>query len=218
MLRNLSLRSGVQLSDRWRTDIHRTWVVVLVLASLVLLPAGSFAASQQVSVGSGEDVLIDLSGDPNDSNDTAVRIKNLSQNSGEVIVDFISGPQGSGADGASVQTGFALVDGTLSVQSNIPAGELRVRYRMEYLRADLRRTGVRANSIRMLRRDVPGARWVRATNSIRRQTPIRYLRDERADFVLGHHGYLREKRYVWAVMDVNSEYAIGGAVPVGYRC
>ena len=107
------------------------------------------------------------------------------------------------------------MDGTLSVQSNIPAGELRVRYRMEYLRADLRRTGVRANSIRMLRRDVPGARWVRATNSIRRQTPIRYLRDERADFVLGHHGYLREKRYVWAVMDVNSEYAIGGAVPVG---
>ena len=57
--------------------------------------------------------------------------------------------------------------------------------------------------------------------SARRQG--RYLRDARADFVLGHHGFRqtgRAGRYAWAVLDVNSEYAVGGPleasnVPVG---
>ncbi len=205
--------------DRWRLETHRARTVVLSLAAMVFLSASAYAQSRPVFVGPGQEVLIDLSGDPDDMNDSALRLKNLSQNTGQVTVDFIPGPQTSDSNEPFVQDGFALIDGTLRVQSDIPPGELLARYLLEYRPSALRRADIRPRSARMMRRHVRSARWIRAVNAIRHPprrppgSPTRNLRDTRPDFELGHHGFLSEKRYVWAVVDVNSDYAVGGAIP-----
>lgn len=208
MHRNMPL--VLQVNQR-RSDLP-AWIALIALA---LFPALTSADSQTVNVDPGQEVLIDLSGNPDDSNDTAVRLKNLSQNPGTVTVEFIPGPPSSGMDGPSLPENFVLVDGTLKVESDIPPGELRARYRIEYVRAEVRRQGIRGRSIRLLRNNLREQRWERATNLLRSSvTPLR-VRDQRADFVLGHYGYYRDGRYVWAVMDINSEYAIGGELSGG---
>jgi hypothetical protein len=60
-----------------------------------------------------------------------------------------------------------------------------------------------------MRRDSQTGVWGRAVRA--RQNPVagRYLRRE-ADFELGHHGFSPVRRYAWAVVDVNSRYAVGG--------
>jgi hypothetical protein len=59
------------------------------------------------------------------------------------------------------------------------------------------------------RRD--GRRWMRAVDAIR-ETRGRFLPRTRPDGVLGHFGFARSADgdpYVWAVMDRNSQYAVG---------
>jgi len=156
-----------------------------------------------------EEALIDLSGNPQDADDTALRIKNLSANPGLVSVEF--DPKAGLGPNDTVASGFALLDGTLIVSSDIPPGELRARYRVESRARALGRAGIRADGARMLRRDVRTGRWRPAIRALESRANVRYLRDTRADFELGHHGFSKDAEYVWAVIDVNSRYAAGGS-------
>jgi hypothetical protein len=185
-------------------------VLVSLLWLVVAIPAD--ADPQEFELQPSEETLIDLSGNPQDADDTALRIKNLSANTGIVSVEF--DPQAGLGPGDSVASGFALLDGTLIVSSDIPPGELRARYRVEASARAYGRVGIRANEGRILRRNVRTGRWRPAIRALEGRANVRYLRDARADFVLGHHGFSKDAEYVWAVVDVNSRYAAGGkAVP-----
>ena len=120
--------------------------------------------------------------------------------------------------------GFVLLDNTLQVTSNLLDGGRRIRARMDFGRfggrAGIRKQGIRANSLRLLRADIGGGRWIRAVNSIRDKAnaDIRFLTAIRADFTLGHHGIDKQNEFVWAVLDTSGEqfFAIAGikAVPL----
>lgn len=155
-----------------------------------------------------EDITWDLSGDPFDADDTAWRVFNA----GKLGVKMEWGvlPGNPLRTGDTVADGFALIDGTLLVQSSATPGELRARYRIEVDPRAVRRAGIRANQLRLMRRDADTGRWGRAVRAIRAQVQGRYLPRTEADFVLGHHGFSDAKGYVWGVVDVNSRYAVGG--------
>ena len=189
---------------------HRLLATAIVLAG-ASVPVVTSAEVLTREVTPGQIVTLDVSGSPDDSNDTAVRFENLSQTTGDLSVEFRAGP--SLLTDQTVDGGFQLLDGTLVVTSTIPNGEKRVRYRMEYIRRDVRRLGLRANSARIMR--LRESVWKPARRRIlrRESAEVRRLRDHRADFTLGHYGFSRERRYAWAVVDVNSSYAIG-AMPV----
>lgn len=189
--------------------IDRQAVRACVCAAVVWLGAApALAQAQQLELKPDEEALVDLSGDPQDADDTAVRIKNLSGQTG--IVDVAFDPQAGPGPQDTVADGFALVDGTLIVSSDLPPGELRVRYRIEAGTRALGRAGIRIGQQRLMRRDA-NLRWRPAIRALRAGTRARYLRDTRADFELGHHGFSLADEYVWAVIDVNSHYAAGGA-------
>jgi len=195
---------GLPVRAVMRIGFHG-WVSLVLLG--VAAPAN--AVPQEFELEPLAEALIDLSGDPKDADDTALRIKNLSDNPGLVTVDFDS-KAGLGQDD-TVASGFALIDGTLIVTSDIPAGKLRARYRVEADARALVRAGIRADGARMLRRDVRTGRWRPAIRAMEGRADVRYLRDMRADFELGHHGFSKDAEYVWAVIDVNSRYAAGGS-------
>jgi hypothetical protein len=208
MLRRIMVLEGpVRVAIQTSVDGLK-WLVLAAIA-LLFAAAPTHADPQEIPLKPNEEALVDLSGNPQDADDTALRIVNLSGNSGLVTIDF--DPMAGLGPNDSVASGFALVDGTLTVSSDIPAGELRARYRVEAGGRALGRVGIRANEARMLRRDARTGRWRPAIRALKRRATVRYLRDTRADFVLGHHGFSTSSEYVWAVIDVNSSYAAGGS-------
>jgi len=176
-------------------------VSVITPATLTCLDATSLPASAETTW--------DATGDPFDGHDTGWRLFNSSNLAAKIEWSWLPGPALLPND--TVQQGFALVDGTLLVQSDIAPGELRARYRVEYDARAVRRAGIRANEVRLMRRNSQSGRWARAVRAIdARGVRGRYLPRMEADFDLGHHGYSEAKSYVWAVVDVNSRYAVGG--------
>jgi hypothetical protein len=171
--------------------------------------AATLICESEVAVGPSQEVAVDLSGDPLDADDTGWRIFNGGQLAHDVQFGFV--PGSPLLPGDAVQPGFALVDGTLLVQSTMTPGELRARYRIEFDARAVRRAGIRADQVRLMRRDAESGRWLRAARAIRAQgVRARYLPRMEADFTLGHHGYSAQGSYVWGVVDVNSRYAVGG--------
>lgn len=193
---------GTQTSEPWIFD-----------ASGGIYPVGTVTKAtltclEATTVPGQADVSFDLSGDPFDADETGWRILNTTPVAHKVEWTWLPGPPLRPDD--TVQPGFALIDGTLLVQSSIPPGELRARYRIEYDVRAARRAGIRAGELRLMRRDAQSGRWARAVRAIRGRASGRYLPRTESDFTLGHHGYSEAKGYVWAVVDVNSRYAIGG--------
>jgi len=84
----------------------------------------------------------------------------------------------------------------------------------QWLRADtwLRELPAREGRMidaRLLRRNAETGRWSLAVDAVRGRATVRWMGDSEPDGVLGHHGYNAAKGYVWATLDVNSEYAVG---------
>jgi hypothetical protein len=157
----------------------------------------------------------------NDADKTGVRVKSLSSNGGQVDIELIPG-----ANDFNLQLpdGFVLLDNTLQVTSTLDTGGRRIRARMDFGRfggrAGIRARGIRADSLRLLRADFNGGRWIRAVDSLRGRANvnIRFLTGIRADFTLGHHGIDKQNQFVWAVLDTSGDqfFAIAGmpAVPL----
>ncbi len=159
----------------------------------------------------------------NNADKTGVRVKNLSptSNGGLVEIELLTGKN---TPSFLVPAGFKLLDNTLQVTSSLESGKRRIRARMDFGRfggrAGIRARGIRANSLRLLRADFAGRRWIRAVDSIRDKgrADIRFLTAIRADFTLGHHGIDKQNQFVWAVLDTSGDqlFAIAGlaAVPI----
>ena len=85
----------------------------------------------------------------------------------------------------------------------------------QWLRAnwlqDIPRRDARMIDARLMRLDEETGRWGRAVDAIRarRNADIRWMGDSEPDGILGHHGYNNENGFVWAVLDTNSQYAVG---------
>jgi hypothetical protein len=191
--------------------------------------AGWSGASQAGKIGLpiGADAEIQLKWNTdNDADKTGVRVKNLSASGGKVDIELLAGAgKLLGANNLPLElpAGFLLLDNTLQVTSDLIPGGRRIRALMDFARfggrAGIRARGIRADTIRLLRADIAGGRWIRAVDSIRdRRADIRFLTDIRADFVLGHHGIDKQNQFVWAVLDTSGDqfFAIAGlaAVPV----
>lgn len=190
-------------------------VTTAVLLILLVSPRGVHAQSSGVTVPPDSNVLIDLSDDPEDDNNTGILFGNrsLAKAPGTVQVKQFFGPP-LGKD-QTLPDGFVLLDNYLHVTTNIPQGEKRMLVRMEYDIRQVRARRIRVNSLRVLRLRDGGTHWRRAYRAIRdnraRQN-ARFIRD-RAQFILGRYGVDEARRNVWATVDVSSNYAIGG-IPV----
>lgn len=170
------------------------------------------AAPLVIDVGPTLPVIADWSG-AGDDDDTGVRLQKLGGAGGNLSIELLNDP---GFSFAAPQ-GFQLLDNTLFVKPELAAGGRRMRIRMDYGRAGLRRLGIRANTLRILRADFNTRRWVRAVNGIRAtNVRARYLGARRADFTLGHHGFDQQKEFAWAVLDTKGAqyYALGGLTNV----
>ena len=183
----------------------------------------SKVGSQIGAIGSELQLIWDAS---NDADKTGVRVENLSSTAGRVDIELITGRNNPSllvpAD-FLVPAGFVLLDNTLQVTSSLKSGGRRIRARMDFGRfggrVGIRARGIRANSLRLLRADFLGRRWIPAVNSIRdKRVNIRFLTAIRADFTLGHHGIDKQNQFVWAVLDTSGDqfFAIAGltAVPI----
>lgn len=182
----------------------------LALAGCLLLAGAaspSHAVPIEVSVAPGETVVIDASGDPQDGNDTGVKLRNDSLVGGIVSLEFLPGDPLAG--GSTVEGPFKLLDGTLVVNSDIALGEIRAGYRMEYDPRAVRARRIDEASIRLFRLDEGRKRWGPAIRALRAQVSTSFLRG-RATFRLGDFGLARSDSYAWSVLDVNSSYALGG--------
>lgn len=117
----------------------------------------------------------------------------------------------------NVRINYTLDVGRTSLRARQIEGRIRARQdsgaaqwvRADWLR-DVPRRDARMIDARMLRRDARTGRWALAVDAIRHPgTTKQWMGDSEPDGVLGHHGYNSEDGYVWAVLDVNSEYAAG---------
>ena len=70
------------------------------------------------------------------------------------------------------------------------------------------RMGARMLDARLMRLDETSRCWVPAQTALRaNDVRTRYMGDSTPDGQLGHYGYNSAEKYVWAVLDTNSEYA-----------
>ena len=195
--------------------VHSAGVLFVLGLALIGWPAIGHSA---LIGGFDSELLLPLN--PNNLADkTGVRVLNKSTSGGEVSVELLPGKFD---DTLLLPDGFLLLDNTLRVASTLLPGGRRIRARMDFGRfggrAGIRKLGIRANSIRLLRADLRKGRWIRAVDSIRKRADaeIRFLTEGRADFVLGHHGIDKQNQFVWAVLDTSETqlFAIGGiAIP-----
>lgn len=179
---------------------------------------GGFAAPVSVQIapspGGSAPVLLDWSGQA-DADETGVLVEDRTGNGGQVAIELFPG-----ASQFNLQTpdGFVLLDNTLRVNSSLPAGGSRIRLRIAYERLGIRIANVRANTIRILRADIAGGRWIRAVDGIRDlvNADVRYLRGIRTDFILGHHGVDNQNEFAWAVLDSSGDqyFALAGLTNV----
>lgn len=158
----------------------------------------------------------DVSGDPSDADDTGFQVLNLSDVAGSVsMTQFDALPPLN----VSAPKGFKLLDTSLLVSSTLPTAGRRLQIRYDFGRYNLRRAGIRAGSLRLLRADIRMGRWIPAIRAIRdlQRADIRYIDGGRADLKLGHHGIDHQNQYVWAVLDTSGDqyFALAGSpVPV----
>lgn len=204
-------------------DFYLQWAGALLMlgVALVTWPASGQATTIGSQIG-GINEEIQLKWDANNTADkTGVRVKNLTSTGGQVDIELIPGANNFNL---LLPDGFVLLDNTLKVTSKLLDGGRRIRARMDFGRfggrAGIRAQGIRANSLRLLRADFGGGRWIRAVDSIRdkAKADIRFLTAIRADFTLGHHGIDKQNEFVWAVLDTSGDqfFAIAGiqAVPL----
>ena len=206
-------------------------LVIATVSSLCLATWSS--ASRAILIGPGQDIGIKASQQQSDTDFTGVRFLNLdplNTAANDISVDLLDNDSVLNFD---VPDGFVLLDKTLRVTSTKPAGKRRIRIRMDYGRfggrAGLRRLGIRANTIRILRTTRASGRWKPAVQRLneqrianqKRRLDIRYLRLLRDDdFVLGRHGYDMKRDFAWAVVDTQDQtgvqyFALAGmAVPL----
>lgn len=194
---------------------HRRRPLPAVLAAVLAacaFNAGAATTKFEVEPAStyNKPYIVDLSGDPTDSDFTGLQLLNLSDVGGSVSLATMN--QLPNLDLKQPQ-GFKLLDLTLQVNSTLPAAGRRLQIRFDYGRANLRRAGIRAGSLRLLRADIRAGRWLPAVRAIRdgRRADIRYITGG-ADFKLGHFGNDTDKQYVWAVLDSSGDqlFAIAG--------
>lgn len=201
-------------------------MIVAGLAAAILLAAWSsviLGAPIRIDLpafdGGDKPVIGDWTGDAGDSDDTGIKVQNFSANETYFTFDLLAERPTSLPPAPS---GFILLDETLKVVSESLAGERLMRIRLDYGRygrAGLRRLGIRADTIRLLRADLRRGRWVPAPRAIRDlgRADVRFLRGIRA-FTLGHHGVDQQNEFVWAIVDSRGDekfdnaqfFAIGG--------
>jgi len=179
---------------------------VIVTAGLAALAS---AAVVEQDIGIGGDVTMPLYGGTGD--DTGARILNSSSATIHARVEDVVTvlPRA----GETVHNSFILLDNTLKVTVTPTSdGRMRQRARMEYTDRALRQKGVRERSLRLLRLDRTRNKWRPCWVAIERPERARVARQRNRprDFILGHYGYDMTDNYVWAVIDVDGEYAIGG--------
>lgn len=190
---------------------------VLMTALAVVL--GGAAASAGTFTGSpvapDEVLTLDLSGDPVDSDDSAIIIWNMSTATGLVAIEYLPVNPVDEAEEP-----FLLLDGTLRVTTDIPDGELRLLVIREYDRQKARKKKLCRDTMRVMRRKREVGLWrparckARLMRSIERATaaPKRQIRRKSRDH-LGRRGIYETDTYVWAVVDQASDLAVGGMVP-----
>jgi len=195
---------------------------VLALVIVALL-GWSTATAQQNSAtigpaSSGEDEAL-IRAFPNTDDETGVWFKNLSDQSGAVSVQVsdASLPAVQATIGSPFQLPFVMIDNTsLEIGSAaFPDGEKRLGIRMEYNPRIVRRRGLRMDSLHLMKFDRVREQWAPAIFSIRKfpRTGIRFFPNAPADQTLGHFGINPNENYVWATIDTNGLYGIGGVVP-----
>lgn len=195
-----------------RSQYATRWAVaVLWAAALVATPARAGI----ITPGSAEDFSIL---EKNGTFLAGLHATNLSPDDADVAVGFIGGP--ALMKGHKVGGGFVLLDGTLRIESQIPAGQVRAQVRIGYDVRRIRDRGLSKARLRLMRLRDGSDTWVRARRAVRADVRKRYLRDVRADGILGHFGIDRGRQIVWGVLDVTSSYAIGALArvpePVSY--
>ncbi|MGC8862561.1 MAG: hypothetical protein ACP5R5_07270 [Armatimonadota bacterium] len=193
----------------------------LALGAALLLCACGFGGAQTATIPPGETAIVDLTGDVNDADVTAVITRNKSARACSVTITRVRATRGATTEG------YGYLDRSLRVRiSGIRAGEHRTMVRIPYRVEALRAKGIRVGTQRLMRRS--NGVWRPAQMCIRdaRARKIRYanspapsrelIRVGREKGRVGGYGYLDSAtagRYVWAVMDVDGEYAVGGLIP-----
>ncbi len=183
----------------------------------VFAMAGSYGLAQADTVQAGGVATFDLSGQPNDDDDSGIIFWNQSAVAGSVSIEYLSqNPQGS-ADGE-----FLLLDGTLRVTiGGLAPGDYQMLIMREYSPAALRAYS-RVRAIRVMRRVRRGnpieSRWIRAKLTEGRIRPVGVRAAPKTEMrardtsLLGQHGYYPDKNYAWAVVDQASDFAVGADV------
>jgi len=184
---------------------HRSVFYRVTTAVLVSIIGIGLSISTQAAP-----VVVNLPGQ-SDTGDTGFLLENLSSEKGEPTVEIFSGDLNY-----AIPQGFVLLDTTLHVKPDLKAGKRRIRARFDYGRyggrAGIRKLGIRANTLRLLRADSVSRRWVRAGNGIRATNlGIRYGRTTLAG-LLGQQGLDTKNEVVWAVLDTKGEqfFALAG--------
>jgi len=210
--------------------MRRCSTLCLAIAALtLLLVCGQVLADP---VAPGGTVSIKLNSDTDD--DTGIILKNLTGNTGEVTIEYIAGDPlgggGGGGGGRTVQSPFILLDGTLRVTTTgIGPGDYRLLVKREYDRARARARSLKEETMRPLLARPLRPCFRPAVERIYRQrnASIRYRYPASAPTrgeiernrtnggyrALGLHGHDVANSYVWAVVDLDGDFAAGGLVP-----
>ncbi len=179
-----------------------TTLFVLCVSSM----SSSYATPITNIFDAGQDFILGL---PDDI-PASIRYLDTSNQGGSLSVEYNNALANS--NGANVENGFRLLDGTLNLQTSAASGRALTQIRMQFDGRALRRAGIRVGDLRLMRFDVRANSWVRARrliNDIRARTGARFFSGRRADFTLGHFGVDLQENNVWGVMDVGGLYAIG---------
>jgi hypothetical protein len=125
--------------------------LVAILAVLLGLAYGPATASltQEATVPAGGSVHLDLSGNPDDADQRGVVFWNRSPNPDTITIEGLPKSDLPSKDG------FLMLDGSLRITTNLPAGELRMLVIREYDEVRVRRLRKRdllRGSLRMMRR------------------------------------------------------------------
>ena len=199
-----------------RTSNCKLAAILIVLLGLACGPAAAANLMAEATVQAGQSVHLDLSGNPDDADQTGIVFWNMSSGPDTITIEGL--PQTD----LTAEDGFLMLDGSLRVTTNLQAGEFRVLLLREYNEVRVRRLRRRAllrGRLRVMRRKGGEARYRRARLRARRMreirlygAPVRELRARRTGH-LGRRGVDTTKSYVWAVVDNASDFGVGAPVP-----
>lgn len=203
-------------------------VVSILLLSLGATPVSATVLDAVVlpgfQIGPGGTGLLDRNGQPTqDSQSTGILFTNQSQTDAFVTVEFFDRPPLQPGD--LVEPGFQLLDGTLRIGSTLARGEARVRIRMDYSARRLQRRGLRADSVRLMRRIRGRAArapiWQPAVRALSGRIPGYRFPASPPQPGLWNYGFDAQNSFVWAFVDTTSDYAVGArqiAEPASILC